>query len=294
LSETDGEDATTKKRTPSRKRELAWLEESVPRKPIDAREVIKRVLCVIQPLARELRVSLIPEVPDELPSVVAQVPALRQALLYVLTVATRHLSDGQVTLSVRCLPRQTHVLIQVTGQRAGPFPVDIDEAEDLKMARRLIMISGGSLEAKLDADGAVPVTVGILLPTAEEVPVLFVDDNQDTLQLMQRALDDSRYRFVGTTDPEQVAALVERESPGIIVLDVMLPGIDGWELLGRLRAHPQSCDVPIIVCTILSQERLALTLGATTFLRKPVSQDGLLAALDRQIAPPLTELLQSS
>jgi CheY-like chemotaxis protein len=68
------------------------------------------------------------------------------------------------------------------------------------------------------------------------------------------------------------------------VLDVMLPGIDGWELLGRLREHPQTKDVPVVVCTILSQQQLALTLGATDFLRKPITRDAFLATLDRQIA----------
>jgi len=64
-------------------------------------------------------------------------------------------------------------------------------------------------------------------------------------------------------------------------LDVMLPGIDGWELLGQLREHPQTSCIPVVVCTILPQEPLALALGAAAFLRKPVSREALLSALDR-------------
>jgi CheY-like chemotaxis protein len=63
----------------------------------------------------------------------------------------------------------------------------------------------------------------------------------------------------------------------------MLPGIDGWELLGRLREHPQIGTAPIIVCTILPQEEFALTLGAAEFLRKPVSREALLSALDQAL-----------
>jgi CheY-like chemotaxis protein len=90
--------------------------------------------------------------------------------------------------------------------------------------------------------------------------------------------------MVGTPDPEQALLLAEAESPEIIVLDVMLPDTDGWELLGRLRAHPLTRQTPVIVCTILPQEQLALALGAAAFLSKPISRPALLAALDQQMA----------
>jgi CheY-like chemotaxis protein len=76
---------------------------------------------------------------------------------------------------------------------------------------------------------------------------------------------------------------VEAETPKIIVLDVMMPGINDWELLGQLREHPRLREIPIIVCTILPLEQLALLLGAAAFLRKPVSRELFLQALDRQV-----------
>jgi CheY-like chemotaxis protein len=123
-----------------------------------------------------------------------------------------------------------------------------------------------------------------VLPVAERTPVLVIDDNADTLRLLERYLANSRYRCVGLSDPQDVFLMVGRSRPGIIVLDVMLPGIDGWELLGRLREHPETQDVPVVVCTILSQEQLARTLGATDFLRKPITRDAFLATLGRQVA----------
>jgi CheY-like chemotaxis protein len=77
-------------------------------------------------------------------------------------------------------------------------------------------------------------------------------------------------------------ALAEEITPRAIVLDVMLPGIDGWELVGRLREHPRTRDVPIVICTILPQEQLAMALGAAAFLRKPVAREVLLEVLDQQ------------
>ena len=126
--------------------------------------------------------------------------------------------------------------------------------------------------------------IRISVPAKERIPVLVIDDNADTLRLLERYLSNSRYRFLGTPDPAQAVDLAEKQSPRIIVLDVMLPGVDGWELLGRLRQHPKTCDIPTIVCTILPQEQLALDLGATEFIRKPVSRQALLSALDRQLS----------
>jgi len=61
----------------------------------------------------------------------------------------------------------------------------------------------------------------------------------------------------------------------------MLPSVDGYEALQSLRSDPVTANVPVIVCTVLQQRDLALSLGATEFLAKPVTQGDLLAALDR-------------
>jgi len=68
------------------------------------------------------------------------------------------------------------------------------------------------------------------------------------------------------------------------VLDVMMPGIDGWEVLTRLRAHPTMANTALIVCTVLPQEELALAMGADGFLQKPVTREAFLAMLERHSA----------
>ena len=89
--------------------------------------------------------------------------------------------------------------------------------------------------------------------------------------------------LVGPILELRLSVVVRRPAPHLIVLDVMLPGIDDWELLGRLRAHPRTRAAPIIICTILPQKELALALGAAAFIRKPVSRPALLSALDHQV-----------
>jgi len=72
------------------------------------------------------------------------------------------------------------------------------------------------------------------------------------------------------------------------VLDVMMPHMDGWEMLGQLRHHPLTMNAPIIVCSILTQAELALSLGASDYIRKPVTAQTFVQALEqalRQEAP---------
>lgn len=108
-----------------------------------------------------------------------------------------------------------------------------------------------------------------------------VDDNHDLLELFQRYTAGTRYHLVGTSDPAQVIPLIERYAPRAILLDVMMPTIDGWQLLGQLRQHLATQSLPVVICTIVAQEELAFALGASDFLHKPVSRAGLLQVLDR-------------
>ena len=115
-----------------------------------------------------------------------------------------------------------------------------------------------------------------------QATILFIEDNPDTLQLYQRYLAGTGYRFVSAATDGQISAALEEIVPHTIVLDVMLSGMDGWEVLGRLRTHPRTQDVPVVMCSILPLEQLARNLGAAAFLQKPVSREALLAALARQ------------
>ena len=127
----------------------------------------------------------------------------------------------------------------------------------------------------------------LLLPTREQLPVLVVDDNEDTLELLKRFAAGSRYRLITTRDSDQVFQLAEKYTPIAIVLDIMMPKENGWMVLGRLKQTPSIREIPVIICTILAQEKLALSLGAAQFLKKPVTRATFIQSLDQVVA--LTE-----
>ncbi|MGQ9600688.1 MAG: response regulator, partial [Anaerolineae bacterium] len=111
--------------------------------------------------------------------------------------------------------------------------------------------------------------------------VLCVDDDEGVITLFHRYLDEQGYRVVGLTDPTRVMEEVKRLQPYAITLDVMMPGKDGWQVIQELKADPQTRDIPVIMCTIVSEEGRGITLGAADYLVKPILEQDLVLALER-------------
>ncbi|MGH2458984.1 MAG: response regulator, partial [Chloroflexota bacterium] len=114
--------------------------------------------------------------------------------------------------------------------------------------------------------------------------VLVVDDNADSQHLFTRYLEARGYHVLTAGNGEEALRITLHEHPDAILLDVMLPSSDGYEVLQALASEPSIGRVPIVVCTVLKQRDLALALGATEFLAKPVTQGELLGTLDRCLA----------
>ena len=149
------------------------------------------------------------------------------------------------------------------------------------MAERLVELFHGRLTTHT---GQGPLSVTAILPTARQIEVLAIEDNLDTLQLWQRYVQHTPYHLVGVRDPAGAMRAARETPPDVVMLDVMMPGTDGWELLGQLRNHPATSEIRIVVCTVLPQEELALSLGANAFVRKPATREEFLQALGSQTA----------
>ena len=106
-----------------------------------------------------------------------------------------------------------------------------------------------------------------------------MDDNEDVVALFQRYLISHHYRIITAHTAQEALAQARHLQPYAITLDLMMPDQDGWDLLQTLLNQPDTQRIPIIVCTVLKQKALALSLGAAAFLEKPVTEQELLAAL---------------
>src|SRR5512143_2603469 len=108
-------------------------------------------------------------------------------------------------------------------------------------------------------------------------PILIVEDDKKTASLIALYLEREGFETVVAYDGQQALELAERHHPGFVILDLMLPLIDGWEVCRRLR---QSSDVPILILSAREEEvdRVSgLTLGADDYVVKPFSPRELVA-----------------
>jgi len=115
--------------------------------------------------------------------------------------------------------------------------------------------------------------------------ILICDDERPLRELIKAALGDG-YRFVEAADTVEAEELLGVDRPALLVLDVMLPGRSGLELLDELRERPDTADIPVVVISAWhgEYERTALATGASAFLGKPFDPDELAETVERLIA----------
>jgi two-component system cell cycle response regulator len=110
--------------------------------------------------------------------------------------------------------------------------------------------------------------------------ILIVDDEPLNVQLMEKQLHEYSYDTISAFCGEDALKIVEKELPDLIILDIVMQGIDGFEVIRAIRANKKTADIPIILCTVLNskEERIrGLNIGADEFLNKPIMFEELLA-----------------
>jgi len=112
--------------------------------------------------------------------------------------------------------------------------------------------------------------------------ILIVDDNPTNLDVISESLSNKGYKVAIATSGERALQQVERKPPDLILLDIMMPGIDGFETCRRLKANPRTCHIPIIFMTALTDtdnKVQALNLGAVDYVTKPFQEQEVMARL---------------
>ena len=103
--------------------------------------------------------------------------------------------------------------------------------------------------------------------------ILLVDDNQDFLTAGQQFLATLGYHVTTASDGEQALEAVALERPDIILMDVMMPRLDGWDTLKTLQSSPQTADIPVLMLTALrgpDPVKQSFNSGSTWFYPKPI------------------------
>jgi CheY-like chemotaxis protein len=118
-------------------------------------------------------------------------------------------------------------------------------------------------------------------PTPAAGPlILVIEDDPKALELLRIYLSEAGYRVEAAKDGEEGLEKAKQLAPAAVILDVLLPRVDGWDFLTKVKADAATRDIPVIITSILDQKGKGFALGAADYLVKPVEKNTLLKTLD--------------
>ncbi len=253
----------------------------ISREALDLAEVVAEIAEIFQQRAKNEGVELNLQLPRTLPPVLADRIVLRQILLSLFSYAL-HVQSGpvitagadvegeQVTFWIQSQVNDHEILSKNSREEDGP----------LEFARYWSRRLGATqLEIHSPEDQTGMFELHLSLPQPGQGVAMVVDDQETALRMFERYLSPTNFKVLGIKDAGQVVPLARQLKPRVITLDVMMPTIDGWEILQTLQTDPETQHIPIIVCSVWDEPELAFSLGAAEFLKKPVTQKQLLDAL---------------
>ena len=292
---------------------------------VDLRDIIKGVMSTAIGLVKDKTIVLLEDVAPNLPPVRADQIRVRQVMLNLLSNASKFTEQGSITLRAEVVQTlspvsgKTEPFVQVsvvdTGHGIAPDDLkklfepfsQVDSSATrkvggtglgLNITRQLVDLHGGRIW--VESEVGVGSTFSFILPlnrpelqdtrTEAEVAagnavILCVDDDQGVLQLYRRYLEPHGYKVVGVIKSVDALARVMEIRPLVILLDVLMPAKDGWQVLGELKQSASVRNIPVIMCTIASDPERAFKLGAADYLTKPILESDLLKALKKLHLP---------
>lgn len=256
-----------------------------PDEPVRVDLALRNIIDLAGPGAERLGVRMTLVIGDSLPTVSVNPAALRPVLFSVLGWALDATHASDVNVSAAATPSGVEISIQVA---VGQNTREHADEDGLRLGQRLLEMQGGQLNVLPTNDGSVRVL--LVLPSIQRPSVLIVDDNPDVLRLFQRYVQSPSVHLVQAVTADQALQHIQITRPRLITLDLMMPLRDGWDLLQTLKRDPATEDIPVAVCSVVHERALAMAMGASYFLPKPVSRTAFLDVLDKCGLRPVDDI----
>jgi len=251
------------------------------RRTADLPRVLRDAVSLLREVSSERRVhiSLADMVEDALVDVEPNL--LRQLVMATLGYMVERAQDAEVRVQVSSAA-DAHIVSLAAPLTAYYRLTTAEIADRGELFEELARLTGCGVSITVDSEQALRIEVRV---SAKARPlVLIIDDNLDVLELIKRYLGRD-YSVATAQSAAEAWEMVASLDPSIITLDLMMPEQDGWDLLQRLANSPDLCEIPVVVCSILKQKSLALAMGASAFVEKPVTEQAILGVLEH-LAPP--------
>jgi PAS domain S-box-containing protein len=159
---------------------------------------------------------------------------------------------------------------------------DISVASEVgKGSTFTVLLPAEVVEQTIPTEAPIPVETPEERMELAEGTVLLIDDDPATHDLTKRLLAREGYRVVSATTGEEGLSLASQVGPDVILLDIMMPGMDGWAVLSSLKRQADLADVPVIMLSFLEDKGLGFALGAADYVTKPIDRDRIMTLVTR-------------
>lgn len=247
---------------------------------VDLGELLTTLLDLVRPIAEDSHTTLALRAFPDLPTIWGDRVVLRQVFLGLLNLALSRCPGGSVEITLTPGDLTLSVTLCASPARGSASPPAMKGGDlEIEVARRFMGALGGEFIVESASTIRWPWRVHMTFPIARRPVLLVVDNHADFFGLVERYLAEVSWQAVGARDVREGLSLAAELHPNAILLDVMMPRQDGWDLLLALKKKPETQSIPVIICSVLYEPQLAKVLGAVAYLAKPISQADLLGAL---------------
>lgn len=275
---------------------------------VDLEWLIDELAEAAGPMAARNNNSFVLERGPELGGLQSDVARLRQSIFNLLSHAAETTRDGRIGLAVERRGDWLAFTVADTGSAIWP---EQQMEPGLSLTRNLCRLLGGDLSIESEEGRGNRLTIMLPAPVepSREVPevavvaegdddrveavadtpaeaehhsdnrVLVVDDDENFLERAGQLLVQEGYVPVCTDAPQSALQLARSVGPDVIFLDILMPGFDGWDVLGALKADPATAEIPVIMIGIRSERARALAAGADGVVAKPLDAGRIKAAM---------------
>ncbi len=202
----------------------------------------------------------------------------KQGFYKILSMAVAGAQDAIIRMALR--PLNDH-FVELTINITHNQPLD---QNGLEIARLFFTVQGIN-EVVSGQQGQT--TISLHLPLMNQGKCLVIDDVVSVRTLIERMLSPYGIQVFGADQPDEALNLAQLMVPNFILLDILMPKMDGWELIRNLKLNPETRLIPVIICSALYEPDLARAVGAAGYIRKPIDRLNLIDTLQQAglIAP---------
>jgi len=299
---------------------------------VDPRAVIEQAIAATSILSRKSGISLVKDIPEELPTIVADQDRIIQVMINLISNAIKFTKVGSVTCAVKLTKHELQITVVDTGigisvedqpkvfekfKQVGEIMTDKPQGTGLGLpiCKQIVEHHGGRIwvESTLDVGSRFslalplndsPPNADLPNPTVEELvkhikanvqqtapadtqsetaqtkTILVVDDESNIRRLLRQELETEGYRVEEAKDGVSALAAVKKAKPDLIITDVMMPRLDGFDLAAVLKTNPETANIPTVILSIVEDKDRGFRLGIDRYLTKPIDVAELLSSVD--------------